>query len=368
MTEPTTAYIGLGSNLGNRERAIQEALDALGRWGQIEVVRCSTIKETMPLGSPQPPYLNGVAEVRTTLDATTLLESLQNTENLLGRTRHSVWGPRTIDLDLLLFGDAVVRQANLIVPHTQLHLRSFVLDGLCELNRELVHPLFGVSMGELAGRLGGHDFALNPVASQLVSIAGLIGVGKTTLMKRLAGVLDAQMVAEPYDSNPFLPKVYAGESAFALDSQLYFLVHRAEQLHAENLASQGVSLTDYVFEKELIYARRWLEPDQLDLYERIYAPFALQTAKPVLVIYLQDEPARCLERIHQRNRPYEQQITREFLEELHADYERLFADWTRCPVLRLPAAQIAPDDEAALARVVLQVKAYIASREDAAVG
>ncbi len=368
MTEPTTAYIGLGSNLGHRERAIREALEVLGRSGRIEIVRHSTIKETKPLGSPQPPYLNGVAELRTTLAAKALLAALQNTENLLGRTRHSVWGPRTIDLDLLLFGDEIIHLPNLIVPHPQLHLRSFVLDGLCELNGDLVHPLFGVSMSELAGRLGGENFALDPGAPQLVSIAGLIGVGKTTLMKRLAGALDAQTVLEPYDSNPFLPKVYAGQSAFALDSQLYFLVHRAEQLRPENLASQGVSLTDYIFEKELIYARRWLEPDQLDLYERIYAPFAEQTAKPVLAIYLQDEPQRCLERIHQRNRPYEQEITLEFLQRLHSDYEALFANWTCCPVLRRPAAQIAPDDEAALDRIVLQVKGYIASRESVAAG
>lgn len=368
MTEPTTAYIGLGSNLGNRQQAIDEALAVLSQAGRIEVVRCSTIKETKPLGSPQPPYLNGVVEVRTTLAATALLEALQNTENVLGRTRQSVWGPRTIDLDLLLFADEIIHLPHLIVPHPQLHLRSFVLDGLCELNPELLHPLFGECMGELAERLAGHDFALNPAAPQLVSIAGLIGVGKTTLMKRLAGVLDAQTVQEPYDSNPFLPKVYAGETAFALDSQLYFLVHRAEQLRAENLAPCGISLTDYVFEKELIYARRWLEPDQLDLYEHIYVPFEQRVADPVLVIYLQDEPARCLERIHQRNRPYEQQITREFLEGLHADYERLFAEWTRCPVLRLPAARIAPDDDAALAHVALQVKAYVASREGVAIG
>ena len=129
-----------------------------------------------------------------------------------------------------------------------------------------------------------------------------------------------------------------------------------------------MTLTDYVFEKELIYARRLLEPEQLALYERIYQPFAEQVAQPVLMIYLQDEPARCLERIHRRNRPYEQQITLEFLEDLSADYERLLTDWTGCPIIRLPAAQVALDDEAALEHVALQVKAYIASRGSVVVG
>lgn len=368
MAESTTAYIGLGSNLGDRERVIREALHSLGRHGDIEVLRQSTLKETTPLGqSPQPHYLNGVAELRTTLGAPELLHALLTTEEILGRVRRSTWGPRTIDLDLLLFGDEIIGLPDLLVPHPQMHLRTFVLDGLSELNPELVHPLFDEPIRELARRLGGGNFALDPVAPQLVSIAGLIGVGKTTLMKRLALALGAETVLEPYDSNPFLPQVYAGRRELALDSQLYFLVHRGEQLDARMLSADNVTLTDYVFEKELIYARRLLEPDQLALYERIYHPWAAQVTPPVLVIYLQDEPAPCLERIHNRNRPYEQQITLEFLEGLHADYEKLFADWTSCPIIRLPAAQVRPDDEAALEHVALQVKAYIAARGSVAV-
>lgn len=362
MTEQVTAYIGLGSNLGDRQRVIKEALEGLGRHGQIEVVRVSEIKETRPLGpSAQPNYLNAVAEIRTTLTAERLLDVLMTTENILGRVRRGKWTPRTIDLDLLLFGRQIIHVPNLIVPHPQMHLRSFVLNSLCELDSRLVHPLFNEPVDELVRRLAGSDFTLNPAAPQLVSIAGLIGVGKTTLMKRLAVALDAETALEPYDTNPFLTRVYAGQHELALDSQLYFLLSRAQQLTPETLSRAKVSLTDYVFEKELIYARRLLVSEQLDLYEQIYQPFAERAASPVLVIYLQDSPSRCLERIHQRNRPYEQEITLAFLESLNADYERLFADWKRCPVLRLPASQVGIDDEDALAHVALQVKAYVVS-------
>ena len=240
--------------------------------------------------SPQPDYLNAVAEIRTTLTAEKLLDVLLATENILGRVRRGKWGPRTIDLDLLLFGEAIIHQPNLIVPHPQMHLRSFVLDGLCALDGQLMHPLFQEPACELARRLGGGDFTLTTTVPQLVSIAGLIGVGKTTLMKRLATALDAEMALEPYDTNPFLPRVYAGQHELALDSQLYFLLHRAQQLQPESLSREKVSLTDYVFEKELIYARRLLAPEQLDLYERIYEPFAERVTAPVLVVYLQDTP------------------------------------------------------------------------------
>ena len=178
MAEQVTAYVGLGSNLGDRQQVIRDALEGLGRNGDVEVVRMSTIKETAPLGkSAQPHYLNGVAEVRTTLPAESLLELMMATENVLGRTRRGKWGSRTIDLDLLLYGDEIIHLPNLIVPHPQLHLRSFVLDGLCELDGGLAHPLFKEPVSELARRLGGGDYTLNPSVSQLVSIAGLIGVG-----------------------------------------------------------------------------------------------------------------------------------------------------------------------------------------------
>ncbi len=364
MTEQVTAYIGLGSNLGDRQRVIREALDVLGRHDQVDVTRVSEIRETRPLGpSAQPDYLNAAAEIQTTLTAETLLEVMMTTENILGRTRRGKWGPRTIDLDLLLFGSEIVHSPNLIVPHPQMHLRSFVLGSLCELDSALMHPLFGEPVAELARRLSGGDFALNPMVPQLVSIAGLIGVGKTTLMKRLATALDADTALEPYDTNPFLPGVYAGKHELALDSQLYFLLNRVDQLDPDALSPDKVSLTDYVFEKELIYARRLLDPDQLQLYERVYRLFSERVASPVLVIYLDDAPEQCLERIHQRNRSYEQSISLEFLESLHREYEQLFAGWKACPVLRLSASQVGLEDEAALAHVALQVKAYVASRD-----
>lgn len=362
MAEPTTAYIGLGSNLGDRQRVIGDALKSLGHNGHIEVGRVSKLKETAPLeGSGQPHYLNGVAEIHTILSPAALLDVLLSTEEILGRIRRGQWGPRTIDLDLLLYGDQIIQRTNLIVPHPQLHLRSFVLDGLCELNDQLVHPLLDVPLFDLFTRLNGHDFSLSPLVPQLISVAGPIGVGKTTLVKRLAEALGAETFMEPYETNPFLPDVYAGKTELALDSQLYFLVHRAQQLDPTVLSPEDVFLTDYVFEKELIYARRLLGPDQLELYERLYQPFFERVAKPVLVIHLQDSPANCLERIHRRNRPYEQEISLDFLESLEEDYEQLFSDWSCSPVLQLPASAVTPEDEAAIEHVALQVNAYVAA-------
>jgi 2-amino-4-hydroxy-6-hydroxymethyldihydropteridine diphosphokinase len=363
MTESVTAYIGLGSNLGDRERTIRESLRMLGDDGSIEVTRVSDLLETTPLGQmAQPSYINGVAEIRTTLNPQELLRRFKATEAALGRGPHAKWDSRTIDLDLLLYGDRIIRENELTVPHPDVHLRSFVLEGLCQLRPDLVHPLLQTPMRELLQRLGGGSFVLNPDVPQLISVAGVIGVGKTTLAKKLGEVFRTTVLFEPYDTNPFLPEVYAGKCELALDCQLFFLVHRTQELGQGVLPPGRVAVTDYVFDQEMIYARRLLNPTQLSLYESIYRPFSGLVAAPTLVIYLQDSPANCLQRIHRRNRPYEQGVCLEFLETLAGDYEQMFANWKASPVLRVPASQLTGYAEATVERLVRQIRAYIAAK------
>jgi len=361
MAKQTTAYIGLGSNLGEREKSIQNAVKTLAEIEEIEVIRVSEIIETNPLGQVnQPKYLNAVAETTTTLSEEELHRRMVDVEVSLGREKKEKWASRIIDLDLLLYGADVINDPDLIVPHPQMHLRSFVLRGLCELNHELVHPIIKASVQELAGRLNGADHVLNSNVPQLVSIAGIIGVGKTTLAEKLAEALGGKLLLEAYDTNPFMPDVYAGKMQFALDSQLYFLTSRTEQLNPNILASGQIAVSDYVFDKELIYARRLLDSQQLSLYEKTYPPFAGQVALPVLVIYLRDSAQNCLKRIHRRNRPYEQKIELQFLEALDSDYEMLFVDWKVCPVIRVSISEFDCTKEGDLQDLANQIQCYIA--------
>ena len=361
MARPSTAYIALGSNLGDRQGYIRSSLKMLGEASDVEVVRVSDIVETPPLAQAnQPKYLNAVAEIKTTLSAEDLYETLADIETSLGRVREGKWSPRIIDLDILLFGQEVINAPDLTVPHPQLYLRSFVLKGLCQLNGDLLHPVLKELVNELAARLGGSDFVLNPDLPQLVSVAGIIGVGKTTLTKKLANSLGCKILLEPYDTNPFMPDVYAGKKELALDSQLYFLTSRIGQLSRDILPAGQVAISDYVFDKELIYARRLLNAQQLALYETICSPFAEKVVAPVLAIYLQDSPQKCLQRIHKRNRPYEQQIELQFLETLDSDYEQLFADWKTCPVIRISMSQFNCRPDSNIEHLANQVKYYIA--------
>ncbi len=159
MSEPpreTTAYVGLGANLGRREQTLRAALEALDGRNGVRVVRASSTIETDPVGGPpgQPPYLNAAAELRTTLAPEPLLRALQAVEDAFGRTREVRWGPRTLDLDLLLYGDRVIETPALTVPHPRMHERRFVLEPLCEIAPEAVHPVLGRTMREMLEGLG----------------------------------------------------------------------------------------------------------------------------------------------------------------------------------------------------------------------
>jgi 2-amino-4-hydroxy-6-hydroxymethyldihydropteridine diphosphokinase len=138
----TRVYVGLGANLGNRERTLREAVDALGAEEGIEVVAVSKLRDTEPVGvGEQPRFLNGVVSLETTLGARDLLDRLLEIEQRFGRVRvPGEHAPRTLDLDLLLYGDEELDEPGLTVPHPRLHDRRFVLEPLAELAPGLVVP------------------------------------------------------------------------------------------------------------------------------------------------------------------------------------------------------------------------------------
>lgn len=139
------AYIGLGANLGDREATLLAAVAALGATDGIEVVAVSTFRETDPVDYlEQPRFLNGAVAVETGLGPRELLDALLAVERSLGRTRDGPrFGPRTIDLDLLLYGDESFDEPGLTVPHPRLHERAFALEPLAELDPDLVVPGHG---------------------------------------------------------------------------------------------------------------------------------------------------------------------------------------------------------------------------------
>jgi 2-amino-4-hydroxy-6-hydroxymethyldihydropteridine diphosphokinase len=147
-------FIAVGSNLDNPTERCLEAVYRLSSVSGIKVLRRSSLYRTEPVGfTEQDWFINAVAEIRTELTPHELLKVLHEVEDGMGRVRGQKWGPRVIDLDILLYGQEVIQEEDLVIPHPLLHKRRFALGPLCEIASYVIHPAFGVSMRGLMDRL-----------------------------------------------------------------------------------------------------------------------------------------------------------------------------------------------------------------------
>ncbi len=360
----TTAYVALGSNMGEKQRNILNSLAFINEIPGTDVIRCSSMSISRPLdGSSQPEYLNGIAEIETALPPEKLLEHLQAIESKMGRNHDGQkWQSRIIDLDIIFYCSQIVDLPHLKIPHPGAHLRSFVLEGLCQLKADMVHPVLKRSCRQLSERLKGGSFFIDPSRPALIEMTGPIGVGKSTLAHGLVERFNAVLLREKYDENPYLPLVYNGRDDLALKSELFFLNNSLSELDKDGLTAGKVYVADYIFEKSMIYPKLWLSKGDLEIFTANYEQARLRVAKPMLVIDVTDSAENCLERIHKRCRKYEQEIQKDFLVHLSAEYENILADWKQSPVITINAAEYNFRRQECLDAIFEDVKHYVLTR------
>jgi 2-amino-4-hydroxy-6-hydroxymethyldihydropteridine diphosphokinase len=341
--------IGLGSNLGDRQRWLDEALLQLQRHPNIKVLRQSRFHETLPVGGPdaQSAYLNAAAVLLTSLSPQALLAELQKAETALGRQRIERWGPRNIDLDLLLYDDLTWTDRDLVIPHPRMAWRRFVLKPAAEVAPEMLHPSTGWTIARLLAHLDQTPWYL--------AIAGPIGVGKTCLAGEIAERSGARLLAEQFDAAR-LNAFYHDPSSHAWQIEIEFLDERARRLaigQPEWTRQDRPTVSDFWFAQSLAFASVWLHArEQMAAYVTRWAVLQDLVVRPRLTVLLRAPMEALLAHIRTRGRPGEELLTIEQMQRIELALE-IQANVAVGPVLRLDAL----DKKAALVELVAAVEA-----------
>ncbi len=243
----TAALVALGSNLGDRRQNLQRAVALLAATPGIQVKDISRLRATRPIGGPagQMEFLNGAALLETSLSPEQLRAAMAEVETVLGRVRpqtSSAWGSRTIDLDLLLYGQETIETPDLIVPHPRMAFRRFVIEPAAEIAPDWRHPTIGWTMAELRDHL--RD------APNYIAIAGPIGVGKSALAADVAALTSGRLLTDPAGRSP--------------ERQIELLESREKQLARSTWPPDDrPTISDYWFNQSLWFAEQTLGRDDL---------------------------------------------------------------------------------------------------------
>ncbi|MGC6422391.1 MAG: 2-amino-4-hydroxy-6-hydroxymethyldihydropteridine diphosphokinase [Flavobacteriaceae bacterium] len=322
-------YIALGSNLGDRfTNLLQGMMRIEERLGPI--LQISRPYETAAWGFEGPAFINACLRLETTQPPQIVLKELQAIEKELGRKRSapSVYHSRTLDLDLLFYGTQQIQTDFLELPHPRIQLRRFVLDPLVDVAAEWVHPTLGETMLSLQrncqDRVTVQQLAYQKWLPDLFEknkylvVAGNIGSGKTSLLKKIASDYGCMPIYEQFDENPHLPQFYNDPSAFALDTENFFLHSRITQL---NFSADQAHVSDFWLKKSLIFAQINLAGKEWKAFERSFPAKTKDVSQPDFLVYL-DRPVPELQaNIQKRGRPYEKSISDDYLKTISESYK-----------------------------------------------
>ena len=328
-------YLSLGSNLGDKIKNLQSAINLIDT-NIGDVLSISNVYQTKSVGFKGDDFFNCCICIVTNHSPNFLLDKLLEIELSEGRIRSSSneYESRLIDIDILLYEDRIINENNLTIPHPRMHLRNFVLYPLSDIAKSKIHPKCNDTIVNLLNKLKSKEILicdeelLLPVLSKLQSfknivIEGNIGVGKTSLSKKLSNDLNKELIIEGFMDNPFLEKYYNNPERYALNVELTFLTDRCRQLNnfnnQMNFFSSGI-IADYDIFKSLVFAGVSLNEIDFNLFRNIFYFMTKDLFKSDLVIYLMQSSDQLLKNISKRGRSFEKTISRNYLDKINTAY------------------------------------------------
>ncbi len=337
MISLKTVYIALGSNKGNKLQNLQAAVDAV--FEKIGAVnKISKVYRTPALGFEGDDFYNACIKVETEFKPKKLLKELQEIESKLGRESKSIEGyeSREIDLDILFYDNEIIVEKVLVIPHPELHKRKFVLQPLCDVDKDFDHPKLKKTIENLLVECEDNS-SIEPINIWLknpskiytfgdynyIAIEGNIGAGKTSLASKIAQDFNAKLILERFADNPFLPKFYKEPERYAFTLEMSFLADRYQQI-SDDLSQldlfKDFMVSDYDVNKSLIFSKVTLPEDEFRLYRKLFYQVYKDIAKPDLYVYLYQNTGRLQANIKKRGRNYEKDIKDDYLEKINTGY------------------------------------------------
>lgn len=315
------------------QKAVTSIFNEVGAISKISPVYASPA-----MGFEGPEFLNCVLSVQTMYSASQTLEVLQSIEKRLGRNEKTGanYTSRTIDIDILLYSDEIIKNKSLEVPHPRFPQRLFVLQPFADIHPTVVHPVLNKTIQELIEttsdsslvtkqskwlRNPQKDFDVNKF--NYIAIEGNIGAGKTSLAHLMATDFNAKLILERFKDNPFLPKFYEDPARYAFPLEMSFLADRYQQLLDDikqfDLFKDCV-IADYDAYKSMIFALITLQEEEFVLYKKLFNLMYKELAKPDVYVYLFQNTERLLANIKTRGRSYEHGIEASYLEQINQGY------------------------------------------------
>jgi 2-amino-4-hydroxy-6-hydroxymethyldihydropteridine diphosphokinase len=337
MKSTKTVYIALGSNKGNKLQYLQNAVDAI--FVKIGTVsKISKVYTTPALGFEGDDFFNACIKVETELKPKKVLKELQYIESQLGRKKKvsDTYESREIDLDILLYGNEIVNDKLLVIPHPSIQLRKFVLKPLADIANTTEHPVFQKTVVDLLEECEDKSviehiniWLKNPRKAygfrdyNYIAIEGNIGAGKTSLANKIAQDFNAKLILERFADNPFLPKFYKKPERYAFTLEMSFLADRYQQI-SDDLSQldlfKNFMVSDYDVNKSLVFSKVTLPEDEFRLYRKLFYQVYKDIAKPDLYVYLYQNTERLQKNIKKRGRNYEKDIKDDYLEKINSGY------------------------------------------------